>query len=82
MVDRALGQVVVELLLEALHAGLNRRSHVVVPVSHGIDLAVGGRAHGGGSAGAKRVIGIELDVVQAGVIGSLEQQRQIGPSYR
>ena len=77
MVDRALRQVVIELLLEAVHAGLNRRAHVVVPVGHGIDLAVGGRAHGRGSAGAKRVIGIELDVVQARVVGRLEQQRQI-----
>ena len=48
-----------------------------MPVAHGVDLARRARAHGRGRAGGNRIVGVELDVVQARVVRGLDQQRQV-----
>ena len=69
--------VVVELRFELAHQLGCFTAHVVVAIADKVDATSGVGAQRRGRAGHLRVVGVELDVVHAGVVRRLHQQREV-----
>ncbi|MNV56479.1 hypothetical protein D3C71_1487670 [compost metagenome] len=77
MIHSAGVHVVVELLLVVHHDLVDLTRQIQVGIGHHVDMACRRGAHGGGGASDRAVVGVEVDVVEPGIIGGLDEQRQV-----